>query len=131
MSLSPSFSLELFSFRATAPAKGRGEVTARWHGSKGTEERRNERWVHPFDEARLRALLKALEGLPERCGPFMDDAAERRIAIEDAGVEVARVRACTRLRPDAATRAFDELWRELYEPVTRCLAVLGVPRELL
>jgi hypothetical protein len=72
-----------------------------------------------------------LEGLPERVGPSIDDAGEQRIAVEDAGVEVVRVRACSRLRPDEATRAFDALWRGLYEPVERCLVELGVPRELL
>jgi hypothetical protein len=129
--LAPSFSLELFSWRATAPVKGRGNVEAHWSGSQGPEERQRERWVHPFDEERVRSILVVLERLPERCGPGMDDAGEQRIAVEDAGVQIVRVRVCSGWRPDEATRAFDALWRELYEPVERCLVELGVPRALL
>ncbi len=133
LALSPSFSRELFSFRATAPSNGRGEVEARWHGSQGAEARRRERWVHPFDEARLRSILKVLEGLPARCGPSVDDVGEREIGIEDssAGLQVVRVRARVNLRADEPARAFDALWRELYEPIKLCLIQLQVPSEFL
>jgi hypothetical protein len=131
LSLAPSFSAELFGWNATAPASGRGSVTAHWSFSEGREERRRARWAHPFDEARVRSILALLERLRERCGPGLDDAAEQRIAVEAAGVGIARVRVRSSLRADEAARAFDALWRELYEPVERCLVELGVPRELL
>lgn len=134
LSLTPSFSRELFSFRAVAPAAGRGSVKVSWVGPAGHEERERERWVHPFDEARLRSIAETLARLPERSGPAMamDDAGECRIELDDAstGLQLVRVRARARLGADEATRAFDELWRELYGPVEACLTELGVPEEL-
>ena len=63
----------------------------------------------------------------------MDDAGEHQIVLEDAsaGLQIVRVRTCVNLRADAATRTFDALWRELYEPVERCLVELGIPKALL
>jgi len=131
LELSPSFSLELFSWSAVAPVGERGSVTARWRAEEGPEERRHGGWVHPFVETRLRSVLSILEGLPERVGPSIDDAGEQRIMVEDAGASVLRVRMSVGGRTDASTRAFDALWRELYRPAQRCLIELGVPRRLL